>query len=349
MKKIMALTKEFKEYYKDRDADYPHWPKRVFTIAVFCKENFSPKSIPSYVEKDMGLPLEEVNKMNISSGVFYAYTDKEVRSRKIKEVSRYARGNCRQCADFTGDFSDISVGSVGTQAGWSTVILRSKEAKDLFKKLIDHDLIEVSANVQMEELNKVIDLNNKQAKKSIKLAQDKGFKLPFVDLEKDDNLEGFVEKSHKKEFMDLEKEILQPGLCVACGTCALACPCYNIEILEDGRPYSIRGCLPDCGCCYMSCPRTHSFKEILLKDREEPEIVAARAKNPSSHSQDGGVITALITYGLKNDIFSKAIVARADSKWRAYPFITNDPSFLKRAAGSKYSIIPQVYGLKFGR
>jgi len=345
----MALTKEFKEFYKDRDADYPHWPNRVFTIAVFCKENFSPKTIPSYVEKEMGLPLEEVNKMNISSGVFYAYTDKEVRSRKIKDVSKYARGNCRQCIDFTGDFADISIGSVGTPAGWSTVILRTNEAKALFKKLVDQDIIEISDKVQKEDLDKVIDLNNKQAKKSIKLAQDKGFKLPFVDLEKDDNLEGFIEKGHKKNFKNLEKEILQPGLCVACGTCALACPCYNIEILEDGRPYGINSCLPNCGCCYMACPRTHSFKEILLKNQEEPEVVAARAKNPSPHSQDGGIITALLLYGLKNDIFSKAVVAKADSKWRAYPFITNDPLFIKRAAGSKYSIIPQVYGLKFGR
>jgi len=168
-------------------------------------------------------------------------------------------------------------------------------------------------------------------------------------LEKDKDLEGFIEKGHKRNFKNLEKEILQPGLCVACGTCALACPCYNIEILEDGRPYGISSCLPNCGCCYMACPRTHSFKEILLKDQEEPEIVCARAKNPSAHSQDGGIITALITYGLKNDVFSKAVVARSDSKWRAYPFITNDPSFIKRAAGSKYSIIPQVYGLKFGR
>ncbi len=350
LKKVMALTKEFQEFYKDRDTDYPHWPKRVFSVAVFCMGNFSPKTIPTYVENNIGLPLEKVTKMNISSEGFRAYTDKKISLRKIPELSKYLRGSCKQCTDFIGDFADISVGSIGSDSGWSTVILRTKQAKDLFKKLVTQDFIEVSKNIHSEDLNNTIDLKkNIIAKNSIKLAQEKGFSLPFVDLEHDDDLEKFIQKGHKKDFMDLEKEILQPGFCVACGACALVCPCYNIEILEDNRPYCIRECLDNCGCCYIACPRTHSFKKILLKDQEEPEIFAAKAKNPSPYSQDGGIITALIAYNLENNIFSKAIVAIADSRWRVYSFITNDSSFLKTTAGSKYASIPQLYGLKFGR
>ena len=40
-----------------------------------------------------------------------------------------------RCTDFTAKYSDISVGSVGSADGYSTVIVRSDVGKDLLIKL----------------------------------------------------------------------------------------------------------------------------------------------------------------------------------------------------------------------
>jgi len=60
----------------------------------------------------------------------------------LKEVQKYARNNCHFCEDLTSDYADISVGSIGSQSGWSSVITRSKEADKLFKSLIKEGFIE---------------------------------------------------------------------------------------------------------------------------------------------------------------------------------------------------------------
>ncbi|MHA2035916.1 MAG: Coenzyme F420 hydrogenase/dehydrogenase, beta subunit C-terminal domain, partial [Promethearchaeota archaeon] len=54
----------------------------------------------------------------------------------------YARHNCHFCEDLTADCSDISVGSIGSQSGWSSVITRTKSGEKIFKDAIKKGLIE---------------------------------------------------------------------------------------------------------------------------------------------------------------------------------------------------------------
>ena len=49
---------------------------------------------------------------------------------------------CHFCEDLTSDYADISVGSIGSGDGWSSVITRSKEADDLYNKAVKAKLIE---------------------------------------------------------------------------------------------------------------------------------------------------------------------------------------------------------------
>jgi coenzyme F420-reducing hydrogenase beta subunit len=68
---------------------------------------------------------------------------------------------CLICPDFTAQYADISVGSVGSDDGYSTVIVRSDVGKTLWEKL---DL--AKGKVKKEDLTKLSVDKKKRAEKN---------------------------------------------------------------------------------------------------------------------------------------------------------------------------------------
>ena len=54
---------------------------------------------------------------------------------------------------------------------------------------------------------------------------------------------------------DLWKDIVENGLCIGCGACAMACPTRAITMVE-GRPNNVFERCVKCGACYAQCPRS---------------------------------------------------------------------------------------------
>ena len=107
---------------------------------------------------------------------------------------------------------------------------------------------------------------------------------------------------------DLQKDILNKGLCVACGACANLCPYIN---MVEERPVIIESCGLSEGKCYDFCPRTYVNLPMLNKNvfgvhRSDlavgSNLVVMKAKSKDieikSTAQYGGVASALITFAL---------------------------------------------------
>ncbi len=54
---------------------------------------------------------------------------------RVKDLDAAAEKACGFCDDFTSRFADVSVGSVGSKEGYSTVIVRSEMGEKLVQKL----------------------------------------------------------------------------------------------------------------------------------------------------------------------------------------------------------------------
>ncbi|MBU6998361.1 MAG: Coenzyme F420 hydrogenase/dehydrogenase, beta subunit C-terminal domain [Theionarchaea archaeon] len=115
--------------------DRHYHSKIALVISIFCMENFLFSELRSIVEGKTEIPLEYVNKMGISRGRFWVRTeDRNVFTIPVKYIESYAQKSCSLCLDFCGELSDISVGSVGSPQGYSSVIVRSEKGKSLFEK-----------------------------------------------------------------------------------------------------------------------------------------------------------------------------------------------------------------------
>jgi coenzyme F420 hydrogenase subunit beta len=69
---------------------------------------------------------------------------------------------CHYCGDFTARFADISVGSVGSKKGYSTVIVRSKAGEKLVK-----NFDAAKENVDKPEIVRLAKFKRERAEKNL--------------------------------------------------------------------------------------------------------------------------------------------------------------------------------------
>jgi coenzyme F420 hydrogenase subunit beta len=121
----------------------PFFKNIKYKIGLFCMESFSYENIINLTKDKFDKDINELTKMNIDKGKFIINLKSgEELNVDLKEVQSYARDNCHFCEDLTSDYADISVGSIGSQGGWSSVITRTKDGDKLYKAVVKDGLIE---------------------------------------------------------------------------------------------------------------------------------------------------------------------------------------------------------------
>ncbi len=124
------------------DINLPALKNIRYRIGIFCMESFSYQNLLKICEK-MNVAINEVNKMNINKGKFFAHAKNgQELNIPMKEITHLAREDCETCFDLTSESADISVGSIGSPSGWNTVIVRTKTGMALHEQLIKENLIE---------------------------------------------------------------------------------------------------------------------------------------------------------------------------------------------------------------
>lgn len=119
-------------------------------IGLICMESFSEEiMISEVVPKVMGVDIRDAVKMNFHKGKFVVNTTKETKEVPIKDVASMARKCCHYCQDYTSYFADISVGSVGSDDGWSTIFVRTEKGEQLLNKVKDIDYSDKPINMEM--------------------------------------------------------------------------------------------------------------------------------------------------------------------------------------------------------
>ena len=121
-----------------------HADRVKLLIGLFCTETFDGSMLRNKLVELGVNDIRDVEKFNIKRGSFIIQMKSgEVVKTPIKKMRDCVRSACNYCYDFAAEFADISVGSVGSEPGWSTVIPRSESGLELVKRAEKDGLIDL--------------------------------------------------------------------------------------------------------------------------------------------------------------------------------------------------------------
>jgi coenzyme F420 hydrogenase subunit beta len=155
----------------------------VLTIALLCTKSFDYEALMLRELVDRrGVDLDRVSKVDVTRGrMIVEYRDGEIAvDEPVKAFHGAALKGCDECADFLGRSADLSVGSVGSAEGWTTVLVRSERGRLAFQQaraqLDVRDLDDPDALIRLDGLDKRI------AERSLQRKLDPDLPL-FIDYE----------------------------------------------------------------------------------------------------------------------------------------------------------------------
>lgn len=336
-----TLMNEYSDYTGNHEVD--------LKIGLFCMENFSYNYLKELL-KEYEIDLKDVKECRIEKGFMWFYlAENQVFKISLDEAKRCIRKSCEICMDFTSEKSDISVGSVGSPEGWSTIIIRSEKGRNL----VD--------NAEKKGYIKTKPVTDKGLKLMERLAFEKKSEN-LSEIKKRENVsrpvlywrvmpsENYLDEVSDSQFIDLKGDVIDIGGCVLCGACLLACP-EDIVKIKDRKPEISGECPPGCNACYVACPRTYVPENISSRGEKSPfgdyiKIISAKAS--IIHGQDGGVVTALLSYALADKVVDEALVVdkNIEEPWKPEAKLTRNVEDVVKAAGTKYSACPIFKAMK---
>jgi coenzyme F420 hydrogenase subunit beta len=110
----------------------------VLTVALLCTKSFDYEGLMlREIQEQRGISLQDLAKIDIIRGKLYLYDEggATLLEEPIRDFHGAALKGCDECADFLGVAADISVGSVGSADGYSSVLVWTEAGQAAFRQI----------------------------------------------------------------------------------------------------------------------------------------------------------------------------------------------------------------------
>jgi coenzyme F420 hydrogenase subunit beta len=155
----------------------------TLTIALLCTKSFNyEKLMLQEIRDKRNVDLDNIGRVDVIRGkmIVQDLEGATIFEEPIRDFHGAALKGCDECADFMGHAADISVGSVGSADGYSSVLLRSEEGLAAFDSV--RNRLELRPLDKPQALDKLDGLDKRVAFGSLKRAFDPDAPL-FIDYE----------------------------------------------------------------------------------------------------------------------------------------------------------------------
>jgi coenzyme F420 hydrogenase subunit beta len=158
----------------------------------------------------------------------------------------------------------------------------------------------------------------------------------------------------------LNEKVINAGRCAGCAACVVVCPFLCLEYSGE-TPRLVKDC-QSCGICPRVCPRYEwdlqkVEEQVFGRNRSQTEefgvsrrVVLAKSVNNKilEACQDGGLVSALLTFALENKIVEAAVVSGIDQEkpFRAVPKLATTFEEVLKCSGTRYTYSANLLALK---
>jgi coenzyme F420 hydrogenase subunit beta len=155
----------------------------VLTVALLCTKSFDYEGLMlREIQAKRGISLQDIDKIDIIRGKLYLYDGEgaTLLEEPIRDFHGAALRGCDECADFLGVAADISVGSVGSEDGYSSVLVWTDAGCSAFQHVAPH--LEIRELDRPQAIEKLDALDKSVAFKNLRRSYDSNAPL-FIDYE----------------------------------------------------------------------------------------------------------------------------------------------------------------------
>jgi coenzyme F420 hydrogenase subunit beta len=150
---------------------------------------------------------------------------------------------------------------------------------------------------------------------------------------------------------ELQKQVMETGLCTNCGACVNLCP---YAVAHKDHTIILDPCGREEGRCYAFCPRTPTDLETLRRQYDDkdltPELGAlrgfylTRAADPEvrKSSQHGGTVTTLVSLALEEGLIDTAVLAEEGEGFLPQGVAVQRVSEVKKKGKSRFVVSPNL-------
>jgi len=164
------------------------------------------------------------------------------------------------------------------------------------------------------------------------------------------------------KFEQNATRVVQDDKCLGCSACVAVCPVGCLEFVKR-KPKLVEKCA-SCGICLIVCPQYEytfpALEESVFGRQSRPQeefgiyrrmaIAKANDENILHVCQDGGVVTALLTYALETGRIDGAAVSgiSEDKLFYPVPRLVLTPQEVLECAGTRYIFSPNLFAFQKG-
>jgi coenzyme F420 hydrogenase subunit beta len=137
-------------------------------VGVFCSGIYSQAALEE-ISKSLKIPLSSIESISVSQKddlLSVGTWNGEKKEMKLSEVAELVRIGCGRCYDLLSETSDISIGPIGAEEGYSVAIIRTSAGVNVLDNAVNHKLLETKEGVDDKALE-----NAKETKKKRKRAE----------------------------------------------------------------------------------------------------------------------------------------------------------------------------------
>ena len=125
---LLTKTKQPQVVARQRERLTGTGERVALSIGLFCTEVFRPELMTERIARDMGIPLDQIERFNVKGEVLIHQRDGSVATIPLETaMHEFQRPECSHCGDFSAELADIACGGIGTDRA-TLVVLRSERS-----------------------------------------------------------------------------------------------------------------------------------------------------------------------------------------------------------------------------
>jgi len=125
-----------------------------FSLGLFCTEIFTDKLLEQ-LQIDYGIKTWEIESFDVKGKFVVRLSNGDTLEIPLKDLSKLKKSGCDLCVDFTSEDADLSLGSVGAQAGHTVAIVRTDVGEGLLKLAENRGYVELKSGVDITAIAKI--------------------------------------------------------------------------------------------------------------------------------------------------------------------------------------------------